>query len=102
MRRADSDVLLLDYLVYVWPTHSRGVGLKALPHRHTAAHTIIVLEGRLAVNDKVVGAGAYCHFPAGETMFHAPTSDESCLFVIVFHGPFDVEALGDHSMAGSE
>lgn len=67
-------------------------GLKTRPHRHTAAHTIVVLEGGLEVNDEVIGPGAYCHFPAGEAMKHAP-ADGSCLFVIVFHGPVDVEPV---------
>jgi quercetin dioxygenase-like cupin family protein len=68
-------------------------GLKAKMHRHTAAQTIVVLEGRLAVNDEIIGPGAYCHFPPGEPMFHAPAGDDSCLFVTVFHGPSDVEPL---------
>lgn len=68
-------------------------GLKAEPHRHTAAHTIVVLDGRLAVNDTEIGPGSYCHFPAGETMFHAPAGPAGCLFVIIFHGPFDVERV---------
>src|SRR6266511_4177549 len=68
-------------------------GLGARVHRHTAAHTIVVLEGRLQANDRIVGPGAYCHFPAGEPMFHAPAGDDDCLFVIVFHGPYDVETL---------
>ena len=67
--------------------------LRALPHRHSAAHTIVVLKGRLVANDAVVGPGAYCHFPAGEAMFHAPAGDEGCVFIIMFHGPFDVEAV---------
>lgn len=75
-------------------------GLRARAHRHTAAHTIVVLEGRLAVDDDVVGPGAYCHFPAGETMFHAPAGDEPCLFVILFDGPFDVEAVDDEFRPG--
>jgi quercetin dioxygenase-like cupin family protein len=70
-------------------------GLNAQLHRHTAAHTIVILEGRMMVNDKVIGPGAYCHFPAGEVMFHAPAGGEACLFITIFHGPFDVEPLGD-------
>ncbi|MDQ3659766.1 MAG: DUF4437 domain-containing protein [Actinomycetota bacterium] len=73
-------------------------GLNAQLHRHTAAHTIVVLEGRLGVNDEVIGPGSYCHFPAGEPMFHAPAGEEGCLFVTIFHGPFDVEPLEDGVM----
>jgi hypothetical protein len=38
----------------------------------------------------VVGPGAYVHFPAGAVMYHAPAAGSSCLFVTIFHGPFDV------------
>jgi quercetin dioxygenase-like cupin family protein len=68
-------------------------GLETRLHRHTAAHTIVVLEGRLQVNSEVIGPGAYCHFPPGEAMMHAPADDEPCLFVTLFHGPFDVEPI---------
>jgi quercetin dioxygenase-like cupin family protein len=68
-------------------------GLKARVHRHTAAQTIVVLEGRLEVNDQVIGPGAYCHFPPGEPMRHAPAESDSCLFVTVFDGPFDVQPI---------
>jgi quercetin dioxygenase-like cupin family protein len=68
-------------------------GLKARTHRHTAAHTIVVLEGRLVANGQVVGPGAYCHFPAGQPMQHVPAADESCLFITIFDGPFDVEPM---------
>ncbi|HZI96877.1 MAG TPA: cupin domain-containing protein [Actinomycetales bacterium] len=68
-------------------------GLKAQRHRHTAAHTIVVLGGRLEANGDVIGPGAYCHFPAGQPMHHAPAGGDSCVFVTVFHGPFDVEPL---------
>jgi quercetin dioxygenase-like cupin family protein len=68
-------------------------GLGVRRHRHTAAQTVVVLEGRLVVNDEVIGPGSYCHFPAGEPMFHAPADDEPCLFVSMFDGPADVEAL---------
>jgi hypothetical protein len=73
-------------------------GLNARRHRHTAAHTIVVLEGRLVVNDKVIGPSAYCHFPAGEAMHHAPAGGEPCLFITIFHGTFDVEPAGDEEM----
>jgi quercetin dioxygenase-like cupin family protein len=68
-------------------------GLKAREHRHSAAHTIVVLEGRLEVNGRIVGPGAYCHFPRGASMHHAPADDDSCVFVTIFHGPFDVEPV---------
>jgi quercetin dioxygenase-like cupin family protein len=73
-------------------------GLNARVHRHTAAHTIMVFAGRLAVNSQVIGPGAYCHFPAGEAMLHAPAGDQACLFVNIFHGPSDVQALSDEDM----
>jgi len=74
-------------------------GLNARVHRHTAAHTIIVLSGRLNANGHIVGPGAYVHFPGGEPMLHAATSDADCLFVILFHAPFDVEILTEQSTA---
>ena len=69
-------------------------GLTSKMHRHTAAHTIVLVEGRLDVNGEVIGPGSYCHFPAGASMRHAPADDQPCLFVIIFDGPFDVEVLG--------
>ena len=68
-------------------------GLKARLHRHTVAQTIVVLEGRLEVNNQIIGPGAYCHFPPGEAMWHAPAEDDSCLFVSMFHGVSDVEPI---------
>jgi quercetin dioxygenase-like cupin family protein len=65
-------------------------GLHAQRHRHTAAHTVVVLEGRLVANETVVGPGAYVHFPAGTVMHHAPAGESPCLFVTIFHGPYDV------------
>lgn len=70
-------------------------GLQARWHRHTAAHTIVVLDGALSVNGRRVGPGSYCHFPAGQAMHHAPADDDPCLFVIIFDGPFDVHPLDD-------
>ena len=70
-------------------------GVRGRRHRHTAAHTIVVLDGRLAANGQTIGPGAYVHFPPGEPMQHQATADEPCLFVLLFHGPFDVEALSE-------
>jgi quercetin dioxygenase-like cupin family protein len=70
-------------------------GLKGRLHRHTSAHTLIVLDGRLEANGQIIGPGAYAHFPAGEPMRHQAAGDEACLFVLIFHGAFDVEIVGD-------
>jgi quercetin dioxygenase-like cupin family protein len=70
-------------------------GLEARAHRHTAAQTIVVLEGRMEVNGRVIGPGAYCHFPPGEIMRHAPAGDDACLFISVFHGPSDVAPVDE-------
>lgn len=65
-------------------------GVRGRVHRHSVAHTFVVLEGRLDANGRVIGPGSYAHFPAGEPMQHQATSDAPCLFVAIFHGPFDV------------
>jgi quercetin dioxygenase-like cupin family protein len=68
-------------------------GLKGRLHRHTAAHTMIILEGRLMANGQIIGPGAYAHFPAGEPMLHEAADNAACLFVLLFDGPFDVCTL---------
>jgi quercetin dioxygenase-like cupin family protein len=75
-----------------WSTTSSGTrpGLRTRPHRHPSANTIEVLEGRLEVNDQVIGPGGYARFPAGENMTHGPADERSCLFVVVFDGLVDV------------
>jgi quercetin dioxygenase-like cupin family protein len=65
-------------------------GMTARRHTHSAGHTIIVLEGELLANGKVLGPGSYCHFPPGSVMHHGPAGEHGCLFVTIFHGPFDV------------
>lgn len=72
------------------------VGLRVSRHRHSVAHTVVVLEGRLAVNDEVIGPAGYCHFPADQVMLHVPVGDEPCTFVTIFHGPFDVELVEEN------
>jgi quercetin dioxygenase-like cupin family protein len=68
-------------------------GLVGQWHRHTAAHTIVVLEGALEANGQTLGPRSYCHFPGGEPHHHAATAGEGCLFVLMFDGPFDVELV---------
>ncbi len=46
-------------------------GLKGRVHRHSAAHTIVVLEGWLEANGQVIGPGSYAHFPS----FHGSRRD---------------------------
>ncbi len=75
--------------------------LVAARHRHSAAHTFVVLDGELEVNGRRVGPGSYCHFPAGTAMDHAPAGEEGCLFVAVFDGPQDVELL-EGTLEGAE
>ena len=67
-------------------------GLRARHHRHSAAHTIIVLDGTMEANGQLLHAGSYAHFPACTIMHHAPASGQHCLFVLIFDGPFDVTA----------
>lgn len=69
------------------------VGLRTQLHRHTAAHTMVVLEGRLEVNGQVIGPGAYAHFPAGEVMRHAPVEGESCLLIVIIDGQMETQSL---------
>jgi hypothetical protein len=69
------------------------VGLKATKHRHTAAHTMVVLDGELIANGRAVGPGGYAHFPAGEVMTHEPAPGTGCTFVLIFDGPFDVHPV---------
>ena len=68
-------------------------GVRGRRHRHTAAHTLVVLDGWLEANGQVIGPGSYAHFPGGEVMRHQAANDRPCLFVALFHGRFDVEVL---------
>lgn len=70
-------------------------GVKGRIHRHAAAHTMVVLDGSLEVNGQVIGPGSYAHVPAGSAMRHEAAGGGPCLFVLIFHGPFDVEVVGD-------
>jgi quercetin dioxygenase-like cupin family protein len=65
-------------------------GLQAQRHTHSAAHTIIVLEGVMHADGEPLHAGSYAHFEAGTVHRHAPAEGQPCVFVIIFHGPFDV------------
>ena len=70
-------------------------GVRGRLHRHGAAHTIIVLDGCLDANGQVIGPSSYAHFPAGQVMRHQATGRGPCLFVLLFHGPFDVEVVSE-------
>lgn len=64
--------------------------LNAQRHRHSAAHTIVVLDGVMEANGELLRAGSYAHFEGGRVHHHGPAEGQPCLFVIIFHGPFDV------------
>ena len=68
-------------------------GTKARWHRHSAAHTMIVLSGQLVANGQRLGPGGYAHFPGGTAMLHEPAEDHDCTFVLIFDGPFDVTVI---------
>jgi quercetin dioxygenase-like cupin family protein len=74
-------------------------GLKGRLHEHSAAHTIVVLQGKLDANGQVIGPQAYAHFPARQPMRHQAAGDDPCLFVIIFHGPFDVRVINNPSLS---
>ncbi|MGC2192756.1 MAG: cupin domain-containing protein [Candidatus Dormiibacterota bacterium] len=65
-------------------------GMRAARHHHTAAHTIVVLDGALEVDGQIIGPGSYCHFPPMTSMRHQPAEGHDCRFITVFHGPFNV------------
>ncbi len=70
-------------------------GTRCRLHRHTAAHTMVVLEGHLRANGQVIGPGSYARFPGGEAMQHQPAGGGPCVMVVLFHGPFDVEIVDE-------
>jgi quercetin dioxygenase-like cupin family protein len=70
-------------------------GTKARRHRHTSAHTIIVLDGHMMVDGQLLGPGGYARHPGDTTMLHEPATDEGCTFVLIFDAPFDLQLLDD-------
>lgn len=65
-------------------------GMQPAWHTHTVAHTFVILEGSMVANGDLLPPGSYAHFPASVAMQHGPAEGEDCLFVVIFHGPFDV------------
>lgn len=72
-------------------------GTRARPHRHSAAHTIVVLDGHMMIDGQLLGPGGYAHHPGDTTMLHEPAPDEGCTFVLIFDAPFDLQLSDDPS-----
>ena len=72
-------------------------GTSAAWHRHSVAHTIVVLEGRLEVNGVGIGPGDLCRYPAGTRMKHEPSPGSGCRFLMVFEGTSDVTLIEDET-----
>jgi quercetin dioxygenase-like cupin family protein len=70
-------------------------GMKGRRHKHGVAHTILVLEGAIEVDGRVLGPGGYVHHPANTPMRHQPAPGHGTVFVIMFEGPFDVTIVDD-------
>src|SRR5262245_22610665 len=70
-------------------------GTKGRAHSHTAAHTIVVIDGHITIDGHVLGPGGYAHHPGGTTMLHEPARDEGCTFVLIFDAPFDLRLSDD-------
>lgn len=68
-------------------------GTRARWHRHTSAHTMIVVSGQLMANGQQLGPGGYAHFPGATSMLHEPTQEHDCTFVLIFDGPFDLDVM---------
>jgi hypothetical protein len=70
-------------------------GMKGRRHRHSVAHTILVLDGAIEIDGELLGPGGYAHHPANAPMLHQPAPGQGTLFVIMFDGPFDVTIVDD-------
>jgi quercetin dioxygenase-like cupin family protein len=68
-------------------------GIRCRAHTHAAAHTMVVLDGWLEANGRVIGPGSCAHFPANESMRHQAAGDAPCHFILILDGPFDVTIL---------
>jgi quercetin dioxygenase-like cupin family protein len=70
-------------------------GTRAAWHRHSVAHAIVVLDGRLEVNGEQIGPGDLCRYAAGAPMKHQPAAGSACRFLMIFEGESDVTVLDD-------
>ena len=74
-----------EHYVIHYPT-----GLRTQRHLHTAAHSIVVLKGRLTVNGQLLESNGYAFLPGGQVHHHEPDEGAGCTFITFFHGAFDV------------
>lgn len=72
-----------------------GYSLSA--HSHAHDETLVVLRGRLAVEnggrETVLGPGSYAVFPAGSSHALKAKAWGRCEFLVSMNGPFDIQGL---------
>ena len=68
-------------------------GYHTILHRHTIAHGMYVLNGRLQTNEGLLEPGDFIWFPEGTAMEHGAPQDSDCTVLFVTNGPFDIEYL---------
>ncbi len=68
-------------------------GYNTVLHRHTIAHGMYVLSGRLQTSEGILEPGDFIWYPEGAAMEHGAPPDSDCTVLFITNGPFDIEYL---------
>lgn len=85
------------------PLHGMVVNFSRYPegfykpyHRHTCSHGILVIDGKMKIDDGTVfSPGSFVWDPAGFAGGHGAADDSDCLFLLVANSPLKTEFLSD-------